>query len=392
MKKAFTLIELIAVLLILLILAALIIPKLTQVSYKRNLMVCSQNLKKLGAAFQQYVLENDGYAPYNPNAGDLNPSDFISGGDYMLSYEVAYKLCPYLGDASHEKFRAGTLQVIRCPGNLFDFYPEGGKALNEKGNTASWDLNHNRQAPATWPAFHSIPRVSAGSECSHGYQIMDYQYNMNLGGIISPMRKKAQLEDLKEYYNTHNPFYKLDFVMRYPEEAVLFCDIHYASVRLPSNPNWYGYGYLTGLVQNGIWNDDAYTNNTNLHVGPVRTNELIHEGKGINAVFADGHVEFLAGTACYGAALKTLYDDLMVWGITYPIIFTRFKNSAIDPELNRDSQIPGVHGFRRGVYSMCIEHDEKNTNLELRKDENGKVLKEAIPTQTECFNYEGHGI
>ncbi len=381
MNKAFTLIELIAVLLILLILAALIIPKLTQVSYKRNLMVCSQNLKKLGAAFHQYVLENDGYAPYNPNAGDLQ-GDTEKGDlmfntsrkwDFFMSYEVAYKLGPYLGDASHEKFENGTLNVLRCPGNNYKYYGHGGELPDGSGNYVPWDKywedNQNRQAPPTWPITHRVSGVKAGDVCSPGYQIMDYQYNMSLGGSISPSLKLGLGPD---YYGKdlkhplHSFDYKLNFILRYPSEAVIFCDINYANVKDPNETNdpkktnCYVYGYTT----ENIWKDT---------VGPTRTCELIHEGKGINAVFADGHVEFLPGTTCYGAVMKSLYDDLLCWGISYPIVkIDREDGSSIE-------DIPGVHGYRRGIRSMCIEHDEKQMNVE-------------IPIESKCFGSAHDGL
>ena len=381
MKKGFSLIELIAVLLILLILAALILPKLTQASYKRNLMVCSENLKKLGVAFQQYVMENNGYAPYNPNAGDLKPPSsstekFSSnGGDYFMSYELAYKLGPYLGDASHEKFKKGNMDVVRCPGNCFDFYPEGGSIIGEDGGKSSWVYNYNRQAPTTWPYFHSISNVSSGSECSPGHQVMDYQYNMSLGGTISSVRTdwvNTKSNTITEginavYYQTHNPYYKLDFIMRHPSEAVIFCDINYANVKIDEKTQQFVYGYLKALAAKGKWRDPSVTPiSMSLSVGKVRTNELIHEGKGINAVFIDGHVEFLPGTSCFGVEMMSWNDDLMNWGISYPIVFPLESSPA--------KQIPGVHGFRRGAFSVCIEHDEKK--------------QVEVPRTTKCWGGE----
>lgn len=385
MKKGFSLIELIAVLLILIILAALILPKLTQASYKRNLMVCTENLKKLGVAFQQYVLENDGYAPYNPNAGDLQVTGDLTFNtsrkwDFFMSYEVAYKLAPYLGDASREKYKNGKLEVLRCPGNQYKYYGHGGEALGPAGENIDWghywDDFQNRQAPPTWPATHRVSGVHAGDVCSPGYQVIDYQYNMSLGGTISPSLKSAYG---KEYYGKtpeelknpkHRLDYKLEFIMRYPSEAVIFCDINYANVNYenstyPTRSNCYTYGYT---VEN-IWDTPKVKE-------PTRTCDLLHEGKGVNAVFVDGHVEFLPGTTCYGVVMKSLYDDLLSWGISYPIV-----------QIGTSQGIPGVHGFRRGVFSMCIEHEEKQL-IKAIDDEGRPYTK--IPSQNRCFD-NNHG-
>jgi prepilin-type processing-associated H-X9-DG protein len=88
------------------------------------------------------------------------------------------------------------------------------------------------------------------------------------------------------------------------------------------------------------------------------TNQKIHGGRGINAVFYDGHVEFLYGKSCYSGdgegSNRRMEDDLMSWGITYPRALP--QPFPLDPS-KKMWEIPGVHGYRRYPAGWCIVHE-----------------------------------
>jgi len=357
--SAFSLIELLVVLAVLVILASLLIPKLVGSSHKKEIIACAGNLKKLGAAFHVYVLENKGYAPFNPDSNDYN-------GDKFYSWEALYLLGPYLDDPDHKKFEAGTWSTVRCPGNRCNYYRTG-NAVDQFGSPYSSNWN-NRQAPKKWPSSkwietypqfpYSYTVVAHSTEnCSPGEQIVDYQYNFSLGGSFR--RLTYEFGPFGEWYKNHPKNYKLDFILQFPSEAVIFCDIQHANV-LHENQSFPGkdkfvYGYPTF---------DPSWGNGNNGAGAMRTNERIHNGKGINAVFVDGHVEFLPDAVAYnGLGKKIVNDDLLNWGISYPIS-TLYK--ADGSRNSRSNQIPGIHGFRRKQnqsdtynFSWCIEHEYK---------------------------------
>ncbi len=351
-QAAFTLIEMLMVLAILAILAALLIPKLIGTSHKRDIIACAGNLKKLGAAFHLYVQENKGYAPFNPNSNEA--------GDNFYSWEALYLLAPYLDDPDHKKFEAGTWNTVRCPGNKCNYYRTG-SAVNESGTQYSI-LWQNRQAFKKWPATTVVAGKTTTIDCSPGEQIVDYQYNVNLGGSFQTFT----VTTFPAWYATHPANYKLSFILQFPSEAVIFCDIQYANVlhldqNIPGKDKFV-YAYpKAGDLQWGAGGNGASPPG-------MRTNERVHNGKGINAVFVDGRVEFLPEVVAYnGYGKRDVYDDLLNWGISYPICY---PNAA-----NKYDQIPGIHGYRRKQnqsvaynFSWCIEHEYKKG---LRENDGG---------------------
>src|SRR6185369_3477129 len=75
--KAFTLIELLTVISIIVILAALLLPALGWAKERGQRVVCLSNLRQIGIAVHGYASDNDGKIPHGPKAPPYtNPGDF----------------------------------------------------------------------------------------------------------------------------------------------------------------------------------------------------------------------------------------------------------------------------------------------------------------------------
>ena len=100
MKKSFTLIELLVVIAIIAILAAMLLPALTNARAKGKLISCTSNAKQIMMAFLQYGNDNDEFIlpPLNDNSGDHSKDkDYRIMHGFPKSVTYPYFLAPYLG-------------------------------------------------------------------------------------------------------------------------------------------------------------------------------------------------------------------------------------------------------------------------------------------------------
>ncbi len=86
MRRRFTLIELLVVIAIIAVLAAMLLPSLTQARERGKRAVCISNLKQTGACLQIYVDENDEHIPPSQAPDETNPLmwDSVVGRPYGI--------------------------------------------------------------------------------------------------------------------------------------------------------------------------------------------------------------------------------------------------------------------------------------------------------------------
>ena len=112
-KRSFTLIELLIVVSIIALLAALLLPALARVRYRAKLVMCSSNLNQAGIAAQLYANENNRRYPYRKNVMGVNYDKF------SVPYYARYQ--NYAATDDIPVLRSMNLEGIPCPFTTIDW-------------------------------------------------------------------------------------------------------------------------------------------------------------------------------------------------------------------------------------------------------------------------------
>ncbi|HVM46435.1 MAG TPA: DUF1559 domain-containing protein [Candidatus Acidoferrum sp.] len=172
-RQAFTLVELLVVIAVVALLAALLLPALASAREKSRKAACISNLRQLGIAVQSYASDNEGKIPYGPKAPPFtNPADFYpstgaptslislqSGAPVGLGLMLPQQLCGQPKvlfcpgsdqplDANAELAKVGTSQAqssyyYRHAGNTLLFDPPGSLATPDHLQLDHLGLNRN---------------------------------------------------------------------------------------------------------------------------------------------------------------------------------------------------------------------------------------------------------
>ncbi len=100
-RRAFTLVELLVVVAVIAVLAAILLPVLSKAKEQGRATACLGNLRQIGIALQIYVHENDDRMPVLMNFGASTNSPGITNGLPTIDLVLSNHL--------------GSLQVLRCP-------------------------------------------------------------------------------------------------------------------------------------------------------------------------------------------------------------------------------------------------------------------------------------
>ena len=143
----FTLIELLVVIAIIAILAAMLLPALSQAKEAAKKVVCTGQQKQLGVATALYVADYTGRMPLGNSQLNVGPGVMYSWDDCISEYvglqiDMPTKIGKKWGnDVGSELFR--------CPSARADFYddPAGGDAFLRRQTYRYPALEHDEKAP-----------------------------------------------------------------------------------------------------------------------------------------------------------------------------------------------------------------------------------------------------
>jgi prepilin-type N-terminal cleavage/methylation domain-containing protein len=245
---AFTLIELIVVVAIIGVLAAMLLPALGRARDKARQIACASNLRQLGLSFVLYDGDNDGAVP--GKSVDWEDASETSQLNDLASYEFYYSGQDMGWAVLHKAGYVDSRQLLGCP--------------SEDGA--------NRQQASTWLKYGVGPQ-----------RYVHYSYRYNTAEYWKPSTAKV-----------------LRVLSGEPMPLVLPASGPYEA--WPHSRNAY-----MEEVKAFLWDDPSY-GNAGTALAPITTKENWGHGSGGNVCQTDGAVIFVRN-AVYGTEVYWPHDS-----------------------------------------------------------------------------------
>ncbi|MBO5900082.1 MAG: DUF1559 domain-containing protein [Lentisphaeria bacterium] len=199
MKKQFTLIELLVVIAIIAILAAILMPALSQARERSRTSACTNSLKQLGLGFAQYLDSQDDRYPWHP--GYTGPSGTIAWRGQLGETKCA----PF----RYSKATWTMVDVLRCPSHDLKG-AAGGQTVgkNSYGYEGTYVCN-NVQADWTGFGLGKADANTRGCKSTHLYNPSAFVVLAEKRRASDAGRTKLTDHFFDRYANFHSTAYPL---------------------------------------------------------------------------------------------------------------------------------------------------------------------------------------
>ncbi len=214
-KRGFTLIELMVVIAVIALLAAVLFPVFLSVRAKGRQTACLSNLEQLGLAFSLYAHDNEDQFPYGGDANDIYSSPNIwltaSHGEFAAAAATLKPLPVVLNPYIKNK------DLWRCPSDMgFDYLDTSGTSISAhpssfeqygssyyyrttlafKHKTLGGLTGYDAYAPYAQHGASEIDILNDGSGSWHGGAAeADWRYNVLFGDFHAKNIIRAGLDD-----------------------------------------------------------------------------------------------------------------------------------------------------------------------------------------------------
>jgi len=270
MRKGFTLIDLLVVIAIIAILAAILFPVFAQAREKARATSCLSNTKQMGLGIMMYVQDYDEMYPCNSWDAHTDPAigppigttDSDSGNpNFPAAFNFMFKVMPYTKNR----------QILVCPSD-----PAGGK----NANWENYDPNPNPTCDDVWGV--PTPMSYTANE-----QIIGYGGYQNPNGCLGDGSfipdwglTPASMASVPSPAST---YMFGDSGRTNGMEAWWINNVRAANYTMVTNQSAPGGGHSADTGSNATW------------VANVHNSSIYRHQGGSNITFADGHAKFKNG-------------------------------------------------------------------------------------------------
>jgi prepilin-type N-terminal cleavage/methylation domain-containing protein/prepilin-type processing-associated H-X9-DG protein len=139
--RGFTLIELLVVVAVISILAAMLLPALARAKARAQGIVCLNNTKQLGLAWQIYASEHDDGLPYNLGMEGSSFRTPLNWVNNVMTWDLSSDNTNLatLTDSGLGPFVSGSMRVFRCPSD--DVLSAAQRAAGWEARVRSYSMN-----------------------------------------------------------------------------------------------------------------------------------------------------------------------------------------------------------------------------------------------------------